>query len=147
MPFRMRASRRIPKSDGQNENGRKIQPSHHRLHRHPGRLPRHRCRGARPSSGDRREHVHDESAQDPDRVRRHRRRRLRRRAGYRRWRSNRHAPVRLLFRDQPGRLRGDFVEESSACAQGGRCAAVYLRASAQTRSRRRCDRRTFRRRA
>ena len=63
---------------------RRAPPADHLLHRHAGRVPGHRRRGARPGRGDREEPAGDGAPARADRLRRDRRGRLGRRAGARR---------------------------------------------------------------
>ena len=63
---------------------REVRPARHHLRRYPGRLSRHRRRGARPVRGHRPQHLRDVHPQRADRLLRDWRGRLRRRARDRR---------------------------------------------------------------
>ena len=91
----------------------------------PGRLPRHRRRGARPVDRDRRVDHADVAAAGADRHRRDRRGRQRRRAGAGGRRPRADDGERLLLGDQPRGLRDDPVQGRRRGAARGRRAADH----------------------
>ena len=98
----------------------KFQPADRRVHRHAGRLPGHRVRGARRRRSHRRQPARDEHARGADRRPRLRRGRQRRRARHRHRRSRADAGVLGLQRHPAGGLRGDPVARRQPQGRGRR---------------------------
>ena len=118
--LRLRPPRGLPQGPGQDAAGGQVRPADRQLHRHPGRLPGHRRRGARPGRHHRREPDGDEPGRHPDRLRRHRRRGVRGGPGDRHRRPPGHARARLLLGHQPRRVRHHPLEVERALAPGRR---------------------------
>ncbi len=55
-------SRGLPQGAAPDEAGREVRPAGLHVHRHAGRVPRHRRRGARPIGSDRPQHLRDGAA-------------------------------------------------------------------------------------
>jgi acetyl-CoA carboxylase carboxyl transferase subunit alpha len=91
--FGMSAARGLPQGAAPDEAGREVRPAGVHLRRHARRLPRHRCRGARPVRGHRPQHLRDGAAGGAHHHHHHRRRRLGRRAGHQRGRPGADAAV------------------------------------------------------
>ena len=110
----------LPQGAARDAAGGEVPPADRRVHRHAGRVPRHRVGGARRRRSDRLQPARDEHARGADRRHRLRRGGQRRRARHRDRRPRADAGVLGLQRDPARGLRGDPVARRQPEGRGGR---------------------------
>ena len=135
--FGMPQARGLPQGAAPDGAGGALRPADPLLHRHAGRVPRHRRRGARPGRGDRQEPRGDGRPAGAHRLRGHRRGRLGRRAGARRGQPDPDARVRDLLGHLARGLRVDPLARRQPQARRGGGAEDDRHRSAAARDRRR----------